>query len=112
MFSLGSAGECVMRCKKRSWSGLSGWLALGIAILGANQVRSEDLAVSGDEPRLRPLHAATQIGARSDYSEMRDNATRRDALVLKTYVSPASSERSFSPGLLIEGRFLDDGRHT
>lgn len=88
------------------------WLALTIAILCAGQVRSEDLATNAAEPRSGSLRATSQIGVRSDFGETSGHAARRDALVLDTQLSRRSSDRSFSPGLLIECRFLDDGRKT
>ena len=104
-----------MRCERPSRSGpgiVLRWLALGIAILCADQVRSESLAANGGQSRPRLLRAASQVGVRSDYSEIRRHWARRDALVLKTQVSPASSERSSSTGLMIECRLSDDGQQT
>jgi hypothetical protein len=104
-----------MRRGKRSRSGWRmglRWLAFGIAILCADRVRSEDLAANEGQSRPRLLRAASQIGVRSDYSEVRGHGARHEALVLETQVSLASSERSFSTGFMIEGRAGDDGRHT
>ena len=102
-------------CNGRSCFGLGvtlHWLLLSASMFFANHVKSEGLE-AGQSPSV-PLEisATSQLGVRSDYSERRDTVSRRAALVVKTSVNVTSSESSFSPGLLIESRLLDDGQHT
>ena len=103
-----------MRRWKRRRSGLAPvllWAALGNAVLCADQVKGEPAANA--EPARRPLlNAVSHLAVRSDYSETAGHAARHDALVLNTQLSLVSSERSFSPGFMVEGRLADDGRQT
>jgi hypothetical protein len=80
-------------------------------MLGAYPIRSEELAASAG-PAGAGLRVASQIGVRLDHSELRGQATSRDALVLKTQVGTALGESSFSTSVLIEARIFDDGQQT
>ena len=101
-----------MRWQRRRLSDLGAalrTLTLAIAILCANQGRSESVAANPEPSR---LHIASQIGLRMDYNETGGQGARRDALLLRTLVSPAANARSFSTALLLECRLGDDSRQT
>ena len=103
-----------MRYNKRGRLSLGAalrWLVLSAAMLHSSHVLSEGLE-AGQMSAPHQMSATSQLGVRSDYSERRDAVTRRAALVVKTSVNATSSERSFSPSLLIESRLFDDGQHT
>ena len=71
------------------------------------------LAVADETPASAEgelLRTIVRVVARSDYLESGGKAARHEALVLKTQLSSASTQRALSPGVVVEYRLRDDGR--